>query len=183
MSTGFVSGMQAAFVTSGREANVILMGSGSRKASSEARWRCARVASSRQACPVWSSRLGSTRVSPEAHIAIPVEGIGTDGAAERDPRHRTGSISRAPRGPGRRWASPRTGASVLAGMLVVRSMGFDPPEAIIGTVVEVDDDPYTIIGIHEADGGVAEGELWTAAHGSDGHDPTGFRLLRGRHDG
>ena len=162
-ATGFVSGMQAAFVTSGREANVILMGSGSEESieRSEVPMRTSGIVAA--SLPGLIKRAGIDAVSPEAHIAIPVTGIGTDGAMSvirgiEPPAFLVHPEVRVVAG-----RPPRTGASeLLAGMLVVRSMGFDPPESVIGTVVEIDEDPYTVVGIHEADGGVAEGELWTA---------------------
>ena len=162
-ATGFVSGMQAAFVTSGREANVILMGSGSEESieRSEVPMRTSGIVAA--SLPGLIKRAGIDAVSPETHIAIPVTGIGTDGAMSvirgiEPPAFLVHPEVRVVAG-----RPPRTGASeLLAGMLVVRSMGFDPPESVIGTVVEIDEDPYTVVGIHEADGGVAEGELWTA---------------------
>ncbi len=162
-STGFVSGMQAAFVTSGREANVILMGSGSEESieRSEVAMRTSGIVAA--SLSGLGKQAGLDAVSPEAHIAIPVEGIGTDGAMSVIRGIEPAAFLVHPEVRVVAGRPPRTGASeLLVGMLVVRSMGFDPPEAIIGTVVEVDDDPYTIVGIHEADGGVAEGELWTA---------------------
>ena len=162
-ATGFVSGMQAAFVTSGREANVILMGSGSEESieRSEVPMRTSGIVAA--SLPGLIKRAGIDAVSPEAHIAIPVTGIGTDGAMSVIRGIEPAAFLVHPEVRVVAGRPPRTGASeLLAGMLVVRSMGFDPPESVIGTVVEIDEDPYTVVGIHEADGGVAEGELWTA---------------------
>jgi putative ABC transport system permease protein len=162
-ATGFVSGMQAAFVTSGREANVILMGSGSEESieRSEVPMRTSGIVAA--SLPGLIKRAGIDAVSPEAHIAIPVTGIGTDGAMSVIRGIEPTAFLVHPEVRVVAGRPPRTGASeLLAGMLVVRSMGFDPPESVIGTVVEIDEDPYTVVGIHEADGGVAEGELWTA---------------------
>ena len=161
-STGFVSGMQAAFVTSGRDANVILMGSGSEESieRSEVPMRTSGIVAA--SLYGLAKQAGLDAVSPEAHIAIPVEGIGTDDAMSVIRGIEPAAFLVHPEVRVVAGRPPRTGASeLLAGMLVVRSMGFDPPETIIGTVVEVDGDPYTIVGIHEAGGGVAEGELWT----------------------
>jgi putative ABC transport system permease protein len=162
-ATGFVSGMQAAFVTSGREANVILMGSGSEESieRSEVPMRTSGIVAASLSGLI--KRAGIDAVSPEAHIAIPVTGIGTDGAMSVIRGIEPTAFLVHPEVRVVAGRPPRTGASeLLAGMLVVRSMGFDPPESVIGTVVEIDEDPYTVVGIHEADGGVAEGELWTA---------------------
>jgi putative ABC transport system permease protein len=162
-ATGFVTGMQAAFVTSGREANVILMGSGSEESieRSEVPMRTSGIVAASLSGLV--TRAGIDAVSPEAHVAIPVKGIGGEGAMSviRGIEPAAFLVHDEVRVIAGR--TPRSGASeMLAGKLVVRSMGFDPPGDVIGTVVEVDDEPYTIVGVHEAGGGVAEGELWTS---------------------
>jgi putative ABC transport system permease protein len=162
-ATGFVNGMQAAFVTSGREANVILMGSGSEESieRSEVPMRTGSiVAASLQGLV---QRAGIDAVSSEAHVAIPVKGIGGEGAMSviRGIEPAAFLVHDEVRVVAGR--TPRSGRSeLLAGALVVRGMGFDPPEGAIGTVLHIDDEPYEIVGILEAGGGVAEGELWTA---------------------
>jgi len=162
-ATGFVNGMQAAFVTSGREANVILMGSGSEESieRSEVPMRTSGIVAASLSGLV--KRAGVDAVSPEAHVAIPVKGIGGEGAMSVirgiEPaaflvHDEVRVIAGRP---------PRAGASeLLAGALIARSMGFDPPAEAIGTVLEIDEEPYEIVGVHEAAGGVAEGELWTS---------------------
>ena len=162
-ATGFVNGMQAAFVTSGREANVILMGSGSEESieRSEVPMRTSGIVAASLSGLV--KRAGVDAVSPEAHVAIPVKGIGGEGAMSVirgiEPaaflvHDEVRVIAGRP---------PRAGASeLLAGALIARSMGFDPPVEAIGTVLEIDEEPYEIVGVHEAAGGVAEGELWTS---------------------
>ena len=162
-ATGFVNGMQAAFVTSGREANVILMGSGSEESieRSEVPMRTGGIVAASLSGLV--KRAGIDAVSPEAHVAIPVKGLGGDGAMSvirgiEPPAFLVHDEVRVIAG-----RTPRAGGSeLLAGALIARSMGFDPPAGAIGTVLEIDDEPYEIVGVHEAGGGVAEGELWTS---------------------
>ncbi|MDG2291036.1 MAG: ABC transporter permease [Phycisphaerales bacterium] len=162
-ATGFVNGMQAAFVTSGREANVILMGSGSEESieRSEVPMRTSGIVAASLSGLV--NRAGIDAVSPEAHVAIPVKGIGGDGAMSviRGIEPAAFLVHDEVRVVAGR--PPRAGASeLLAGALIARSMGFDPPAGAIGTVLEIDEEPYEIVGVHEAAGGVAEGELWTS---------------------
>lgn len=162
-ATGFVNGMQAAFVTSGRDANIILMGSGSEESieRSEVSMQTGGIVAA--SVPGLIKRAGIDAVSPEAHVAIPIKGIGEEG---------TMSVIRGVEPPaflvhddvrviaGR---PPRSGGNeLLVGRLVARSMGFDPPEQSIGTVLEIDEEPYEVVGVLEAGGGVAEGELWTS---------------------
>ncbi len=162
-ATGFVNGMQAAFVTSGRETNVILMGSGSEESieRSEVPMRTRGIVAASVSGLV--HRAGIDAVSAEAHVAIPIEGIG---------REDTMSIIRGIEPAaflvhdevrvvaGR---TPRAGSSeLLAGILAARAMGFEPAEEAIGTILQIDEEPYEIVGILEASGGVAEGELWTS---------------------
>ena len=162
-ATGFVNGMQAAFVTSGRDVNIILMGSGSEESieRSEVSMQTSGIVAA--SVPGLIKRAGIDAVSPEAHVAIPIKGIGEEG---------TMSVIRGVEPPaflvhdevrviaGR---PPRSGGNeLLLGRLVARSMGFDPPELAIGTMLEIDEDPYEVVGVLEAEGGVAEGELWTS---------------------
>ena len=59
--------------------------------------------------------------------------------------------------------APEAGQSeLIAGHLAARSLGFEPPETILGEIFLLDDEPYEVVGLMVADGGVIEGELWTA---------------------
>lgn len=162
-ATGFVNGMQAAFVTSGREANVILLGSGSEESieRSEVPMRTSGIVAA--SVPGLLKRAGIDAVSPEAHVAIPIDGLGGEGSMSviRGIEPAAFLVHDEVRVIAGR--SPRPGASeLLAGTLAARGLGFDPPETGIGSMVDIDEEPYEIVGILEAGGGVAEGEFWTA---------------------
>lgn len=163
MATGFVSGMQAAFVTSGRDANVILLGSGSEESIERSEVAMKTVGIVAASVTGLIQRAGIDAVSPEAHLAIPIQGIGKAGAMSiirgvEPAAFLVHDEVRVTAG-----QPPRTGGNeLLLGRLVARSMGFDSPEQAIGIVLAIDKEPYTIVGILEAGGGVAEGELWTA---------------------
>ena len=163
MATGFVSGMQAAFVTSGRDANVILLGSGSEESIERSEVTMKTVGIVAASVTGLIQRAGIDAVSPEAHLAIPIQGIGKAGAMSiiRGVEPAAFLVHDEVRVTAGR--PPRTGGNeLLVGRLVARSMGFDSPEQAIGIVLAIDKEPYTIVGILEAGGGVAEGELWTA---------------------
>jgi len=110
------------------------------------------------------SRAGVDAVSPEIHLAMPL-------ATEPDAPGRLAVIrgvtpvawlvhedTRLVHG-----RAPRAGRSELAaGRLAARSLGFEPAESILGTTFTLDDEPYEVVGLIEADGGVIEGEFWTA---------------------
>ena len=163
MATGFVSGMQAAFVTSGRDANVILLGSGSEESIERSEVAMKTVGIVAASVTGLIQRAGIDAVSPEAHLAIPIQGIGKAGAMSiiRGVEPAAFLVHDEVRVTAGR--PPRTGGNeLLLGRLVARSMGFDSPEQAIGIVLAIDKEPYTIVGILEAGGGVAEGELWTA---------------------
>ncbi len=163
MATGFVSGMQAAFVTSGRDANVILLGSGSEESIERSEVAMKTVGIVAASVTGLIQRAGIDAVSPEAHLAIPIQGIGKEGAMSiiRGVEPVAFLVHDEVRVTAGR--PPRTGGNeLLVGRLVARSMGFDSPEQAIGIVLAIDKEPYKIVGILEAGGGVAEGELWTS---------------------
>ena len=162
-ASGFINGMQTAFATSGRAANVILMGSGSEESieRSEVPMRTAGIVAA--SVSGIANRAGLDGVSPEAHVMIPVEGPGRQGSLTviRGIEPAAFMVHDEVRVTAGR--PPRSGGNeLLAGALIARGMGFDPPESAIGTVLGIDDEDYEIVGILEAGGGVAEGELWTA---------------------
>ena len=162
-ASGFINGMQTAFATSGRAANVILMGSGSEESieRSEVPMRTAGIVAA--SVPGIANRAGLDGVSPEAHVMIPVEGLGRQSALTviRGIEPAAFMVHDEVRVTAGR--PPRSGGNeLLAGSLIARGMGFDPPESAIGTVLGIDDEDYEIVGILEAGGGVAEGELWTS---------------------
>jgi putative ABC transport system permease protein len=162
-ATGFVNGMQAAFVTSGRETNVILMGSGSEESieRSEVPMRTGGIVAASVSGLV--QRAGIDAVSAEAHVAIPIEGIGGEDTMSiiRGIEPAAFLVHDEVRVVAGR--TPRAGSSeLLAGILAARAMGFEPAEEAIGTILQIDEEPYEIVGILEASGGVAEGELWTS---------------------
>lgn len=60
-------------------------------------------------------------------------------------------------------ASPRSGRNeMLVGRLAALTLGYNEASDAIGIEIMLDDDTYTITGIFEADGGIVEGEIWTA---------------------
>jgi len=162
-ATGFVNGMQAAFVTSGRDANIILMGSGSEESieRSEVSMRTSGIVAA--SVPGLIKRAGIDAVSPEAHVAIPIKGIGEEGTMSviRGVEPAAFLVHDEVRVIAGR--PPRSGGNeLLLGRLVARGMGFNPPEQSLGTKLEIDEEPYEVVGVLEAGGGVAEGELWTS---------------------
>lgn len=162
-ATGFVSGMQAAFVASGRDANVILLGSGSEESIERSEVAMKTVGIVAASVTGLVKRAGIDAVSPEAHLAIPIQGIGEEGETSiiRGVEPAAFLVHDEVRVTAGR--PPRTGGNeLLVGRLVARGMGFDSPEQAIGVVLKIDEEPYEIVGILEAEGGVAEGELWTS---------------------
>lgn len=163
-SVGFVNGMRSALHVSGSNANMMLIGTGSEESveRSEVAMRAAGIVGA--SVSGLQTRAGVVAVSPEVHIAMPMSGDpdtpgtlsvirGVEPAAflvHEDARITHGR-------------SPQAGRSELAaGRLVATTLGFDPPESIIGHEFLLDDDPYSVVGVLAADGGVIEGEFWTA---------------------
>jgi len=162
-ATGFVSGMQAAFIASGRDANVILLGSGSEESIERSEVAMKTVGIVAASVTGLVKRAGIDAVSPEAHLAIPIQGIGKEGEISviRGVEPAAFLVHDEVRVTAGR--PPQAGDNeLLVGRLVTRGMGFDSPEQAIGTVLKIDEEPYEIVGILEAEGGVVEGELWTS---------------------
>jgi len=163
-AAGFVVGMRDAMTVSGSPDGVLLIGSGSEESieRSEIPMRTASIVAA--SVPGLRSRAGVDAVSPEIHLAMPL-------ATESDPQGRLAVIRGIQE---QAWLvhdtarviagrAPEAGQSELtAGRLAARSLGFEPPETILGEVFLLDDEPYEVVGLMAADGGVIEGELWTA---------------------
>ncbi len=163
-AAGFRRGMQTAMTVSGSPDTVLLIGSGSEESieRSEIPMRTSGIVAA--SVPGLLSRAGVEAVSPEVHLAMPL-------ATERDPVGRLAVLRgvqpaaylvhedvRITHG-----RSPEPGRNeLLAGQLASRSLGFEPPETIIGEIFQMDNTPFEIVGVMSADGGVIEGEMWTA---------------------
>ncbi|MDG2477007.1 MAG: ABC transporter permease [Phycisphaerales bacterium] len=163
-AAGFQRGMNTAMNVSGSPDTVLLIGRGSEESieRSEVPMRTAGiVAASVQGL---LTRAGVEAVSPEVHLAIPL-------VTETDTSGRLAVLRgvqpvaflvhedvRVTHG-----RSPESGQNeLLAGQLASRSLGFDPPESIIGHVFELDNTPFAVVGTMSAAGGVIEGEFWAA---------------------
>ena len=166
-SSGFVSGMQTALRTSGSPNNVILLGAGSAESveRSEIPMRTAAIAAA--SIPGIKTKAGVEAISPEIYLAMPiwqaeldqtetsardlavVRGI-TAGAflVHDDVRITVGRM-------------PRSGMNEIAiGRLAAEVLGFSPPESVLGEEFLFDNIPFTAVAILEAEGAVAEGEIW-----------------------
>ena len=161
---GFVSGMQRSLRTSGSPNNVMLVGAGSEESveRSEIPMRTTGIAAS--GIRGVDRIAGVDAVSPEVHVAIPVV---SSGDAEADAinmlfRGVTPTaflVHREARVTAGRF--PATGGDEIAvGVLAARGLGWERVEDAIGGELVVDDRPFTIVGLLEADGGVIEGEIW-----------------------
>ncbi|MAB72008.1 MAG: hypothetical protein CMJ54_05835 [Planctomycetaceae bacterium] len=161
---GFVSGMQRSLRTSGSPNNVMLIGAGSEESveRSEIPMRTTGIATS--GIRGVDRIAGVDAVSPEVHVAIPVV---SSGDAEADAinmifRGVTPAaflVHREARVTAGRF--PATGGDEIAvGVLAARGLGWERVEDAIGGELVVDDRPFTIVGLLEADGGVIEGEIW-----------------------
>lgn len=161
---GFVTGMQQSLRTSGSPHNVMLVGAGSEESveRSEIPMRTAGIAAS--GIRGVDRIAGVDAVSPEVHLAIPVF---LDGDTEADAVnmlfrgvtpaaflvHREARITLG--------RFPATGGDEIAlGVLAARGLGWEQAENAIGAKLVVDDRPFTVVGLLEADGGVIEGEIW-----------------------
>lgn len=164
IAAGFTQGMQQAMRVSGSPDTVMLIGSGSEESieRSEIAMRSAGIVAA--SVPGLLRRAGIDAVSPEIHLAMPlVTEAGTPGrlAVIRGVAPEAWLVhddTRLVRG-----RAPQPGRSELvAGRLAARALGFEPPESILGMTFSLDDEPYEVVGLMEADGGVIEGEFWTA---------------------
>ena len=161
---GFVSGMQRSLRTSGAPTNVMLIGAGSEESveRSEIPMRTTGIAAS--GIRGVQRIAGVDAVSPEVHVAIPVI---SNGDAEADATNMIFRgvtpaaflVHREARVTAGRF--PATGGDEIAvGVLAARGLGWERVEDAIGEELVVDDRPFTIVGLLEADGGVIEGEIW-----------------------
>lgn len=160
-AAGFVAGMDAALRTSGDPRNVILLGIGSEE-SVERSEIPVRTASIAGASVRGIERVGGVEaISPEVHVAMPVN-LADEPAANlliRGVRDEAFLVHREVRLEAGR--APVSGGDEIAlGRLAARALGFEPPSAAVGRVVEVDERPMEIVGILSAAGGVVEGEAW-----------------------
>ncbi len=161
---GFVTGMQQSLRTSGSPNNVMLIGAGSEESveRSEIPMRTTGIAAS--GIRGVERIAGVDAVSPEIHFAIPVL---LDGDVEEDTInmifrgvtpaaflvHREARLTAG--------RLPANGSDEIAvGALAARGLGWERPEDALGARLTVDDRPFTIVGLLEADGGVIEGEIW-----------------------
>lgn len=160
---GFVAGMDTALRTSGSDRNAMIVGAGSEESveRSEIPMRTPGIAA---ASIRGVDRIaGVEAVSPEIHAAMPVR-RGTAGAAPvnaviRGVRPEAFLVHREVRIQAGRPAE--SGADEIAiGRLAARGLGFEPPDTALAAVVEIDERPFTIVGLVVADGGVVEGEIW-----------------------
>jgi putative ABC transport system permease protein len=156
--------MQHALRVSGSPDAVMLIGSGSEESieRSEIPMRTSAIVAA--SVSGIRSRAGVDAVSPEIHLAMPL-------TSETDESGRLAVIRGVQP---EAWLvhdttrliagrSARAGHSeLIAGRLAARSLGFDPPESILGTVFELDKEPYEVVGLMSSGGGVIEGEFWTA---------------------
>ena len=163
---GFVYGMKSALKSSGSPRNIILLGAGSEESveRSEIPMRTAAIAAA--SLPNIKRMAGVEAISPEIYLALPVQ-LSTD-----DQKNDTGKLS-VVRGiqpaafmvhQGVRISTgrmPETGSDEVAvGKLSARSLGFEPAETMLGTSLIFDNVPFEVTGILDADGSVAEGEIW-----------------------
>ena len=163
---GFVYGMKSALKSSGSPRNIILLGAGSEESveRSEIPMRTAAIAAA--SLPNIKRMAGVEAISPEIYLALPVQ-LSTD-----DQKNDTGKLS-VVRGiqpaafmvhEGVRISTgrmPETGSDEVAvGKLSARSLGFEPAETMLGTSLIFDNVPFEVTGILDADGSVAEGEIW-----------------------
>jgi putative ABC transport system permease protein len=160
---GFATGLQDALQVSGSSDNVILLGAGSEESIERSEVSMGTAGIVAGSVSGLLSRAGVEAVSPEVHLALPVS-IGDEVGqlvvirGIDDGAWIVHDEVRIAHGHG-----PRSGWNDLtAGRLAARAMGFDPAESMLGQEIVLDDDTYTVTGILEADGGVAEGEFWTA---------------------
>jgi len=59
--------------------------------------------------------------------------------------------------------APRNGRNeLLVGKLAAQTLGYNEAADAVGKKIMLDDDAYTISGVLEAGGGIAEGEMWTS---------------------
>jgi len=163
-AAGFTKGMQQAMRVSGSPDAIMLMGSGSEESIERSEIAMSTGGIVAASVPGLLTRAGVNAVSPEVHLALPL-------TTESDEPGRLAVIrgiqpeawlvhedTRITHG-----HAPRAGRSELtAGCLAARSLGFDPPESILGAAFVLDDEPYEVVGVMAAAGGVIEGEFWTA---------------------
>ena len=164
IAAGFVQGMQQAMRVSGSPDTVMLIGQGSEESieRSEMPMRAAGIVAA--SVPGLLRRAGMDAVSPEVHLAMPLRVNSEEPGQLAVIRGVTAEAwlvhDKARLVQGR---APQAGQSELvAGQLAARSLGFDPPESILGTTFVLDDEPYEVVGLMHAEGGVIEGEFWTA---------------------
>jgi putative ABC transport system permease protein len=159
--------MQTALRTSGSPNNVILLGAGSAESveRSEIPMRTAAIAAA--SIPGIKTKAGVEAVSPEIYLAMPI------GQAKLDQTETSARDLAVVRGitagaflvhddvriaVGR---MPRSGMNEIAiGRLAAEVLGFSPPESVLGEEFLFDDIPFTTVAILEAEGAVAEGEIW-----------------------
>ena len=165
---GFVNGMQNSLTISGSPRNVILMGAGSEESveRSEIPMRTPGIAATGIRGIVIAA--GVEAISPEVHLAIPVQlqsvGDAPPEAVETNALFRgiTPSaflVHQEARLTDGRF--PETGADEVAiGRLAARSLGLEDTDGILGSTLIVDERPFSIVGVVDADGGVIEGEIW-----------------------
>ena len=164
---GFVYGMKAALRSSGSPRNVILLGAGSEESieRSEIPMRTSAIAAA--SISGIKRMAGVEAISPEIYLALPVaiasEKISTDDpgklAVVRGVLPAAFMVHEGVRIEIGRM--PESGSNQIAvGRLAARALGFTPPESILGTSLIFDNIEFETTGIINADGGVAEGEIW-----------------------
>ncbi len=166
-AAGFIEGMRTSMRVSGHPDNTILLGTGSEESveRSEVPVRAAGIVAA--SVRGIRAQAGVIAVSPEVHLAMPVQpdpvnpesreqlavirGVEPEALmVHQDVNLLSGRY-------------PESGRNELAvGRLAAIGFGFDPPETMLGLDIVLDDDPYQVVGILGAEGGVIEGEFWTA---------------------
>lgn len=159
---GFITGMQRAFVSSGDQDNVILLGTGSEESleRSEIPMRTPGIVAA--SIDGIARRAGTEAISPEIHLAMPISTTPDERGELAVLRGITPNAwlvhTNARITDGRTPESGRNEAAL--GRMAAIALGFDPAEEAIGESIWIDDTEIEIVGVLAADGGVVEGEIW-----------------------
>ena len=164
---GFVHGMTSALRSSGSPQNVILLGAGSEESIERSEIPMQTAAIAAASLSGIKRMAGVEAISPEIYLALPVT-IAQKRRDMDDPGKLAVVRGVLPAAfivhQGVRIESgqmPQSGSNQVAvGRLAARSLGYEPPETILGTSLIFDEILFEATGILGADGSVAEGEIW-----------------------
>jgi putative ABC transport system permease protein len=158
----FMVGMQATLDVSGSNNNIMLLGAGSVESveRSEVGMDTAGIVAG--SIDGFRSRAGVEGISSEIHVQMPILVDGEDRLIlirgirpEAFLVHDQVSITTG--------HAPRNGRNeLLVGKLAAQTLGYNEAVDAVGKKVMLDDDAYTISGVLEAGGGIAEGEIWAS---------------------